>query len=356
MRNFLFKQPVPKLFPILGVLIISFFLYGCGGNSGAAPGGKTASTPLAVEGYVVRTSVISGLITASGTVVAENETVLYPETSGRIVQLSIPEGKSVSKGTLLMKIYDADLQAQLNKVNAQIALAKETEQRLSQLLKVNGVARQEYDQAVLQLNVLNADAELLRVQIGKTELRAPFDGIVGLRQLSEGAFASAQTPVCTIRSASNLKLDFSVPEKYGPQIYTGMPLTFKLEGDTATYRASVIATEQSVELNTRNLNVRAVVNGNERKVLPGAFAEVNVILGSKSDAIMIPSQSIIPQARNKVVIVSRGGKAMFVPVKTGIREESAVEILSGLQVGDTIATTGVLFIRPEVPISFSTIN
>lgn len=344
-----------KFFLFTGVW--SVFIAGCGdGSAASAPGGKTAAAPLAIEGFVVKTSNVTGVIQASGTVVADNETVLYPETSGRVVQMSIPEGKAVSKGTLLMKIFDADLQAQLNKINAQIELAKETEQRLSQLLKVNGVARQEYDQAVLQINVLKADADLIRVQIGKTELRAPFDGVVGLRQLSEGAYVSAQTPVCTIRTTSNLKLDFSVPEKYGSQINSGMLVSFKIEGDTTSYSANVVATEQSVEVETRNLNVRAIVAGNNRKILPGAFAEVNVILGSKTDALMIPSQCIIPQARNKVVIVSRAGKATFVPIKTGIREEAMVEITSGLQVGDTIATTGILFLRPEVPLTFSKIN
>jgi len=339
------------------IAFLSVFVSSCISDSGTPkPGGKTAAAPLEVEGFIVRASVVTDVIQASGTVLADNETVLFPETSGRVVKMSIPEGKAVSKGTLLMKIVDEDLQAQLNKINAQIALAKETENRLSQLLKVNGVARQEYDQAVLQLNILNADADLIRAQIGKTELRAPFDGVVGLRQLSEGAFVSAQTPVCTIRSVSSLKLDFSVPEKYGSQIITGMLVSFKLEGDTTTYNANVIATEQSVEAETRNLSVRAIISGSNRNILPGAFAQVNVILGSKTDALMIPSQSIIPQARNKVVIVSKAGRATFIPVKTGVREEAMVEIVIGLQVGDTIATTGILFLRPEAPLIFSKIN
>lgn len=340
---------------VLVGLLIPIFL-SCGGGA-SAPAGKTAAAPVKVEGFVVKEGEIASVVQASGTVIPEEETVLYPEVSGRVVVLSIPEGQMVGKGKVLVKLYDGDLQAQLQKLELQIQLATETEKRLARLLSFEGVSKQEHDEALLQLNVLKADAEILRVQIGKTEIRAPFDGVVGLKQISEGAFVTPQTPLCTIRTLQKLKLDFSIPEKYSSQIMKGMEVSFKVEGDTTTHTAKIEATESAVEQETRNLKVRArILSASNGKLLPGAFAEVNVPLGLRTGAILIPSQAVIPQARNKMVIVNRGGKASFVPVITGVRQSAMIEIQKGLVPGDTIATTGIMFIRPDSPITFSEIH
>ncbi|MBL7942823.1 MAG: efflux RND transporter periplasmic adaptor subunit [Flavobacteriales bacterium] len=342
-----------RLFPfILACLLMA--ITGCAGNN--KPQGQTANAPVAVEGYIVAPLPLTHTIDAVGSLSAENETALYPDATGRIISLSIPEGKTVSEGTLLMKIYDGEWQAQLKKVKAQLDLAIETEARLQRLLSSDGVARQEYDNAVLQRKVLEAEEELLKVQIGKTELRAPFDGTVGLRLVSEGAYVNPQTAICYMRSKGALRLDFSVPEKYAGQITPGMEVNFQVEGDTATHVASIIATEQSLENDTRNLRIRARVQGTPSGLLPGAFAQVNIVAGKETNALMVPSQSVIPQARNKLVIVSRGGKATFVPVKTGVRQASYIEITEGLAPGDTIAMTGVLFLRPDAPVQFSSIK
>ncbi|MCC7466429.1 MAG: efflux RND transporter periplasmic adaptor subunit [Saprospiraceae bacterium] len=334
-------------------------LFSCGkSEQPAAPGGAPAKAALsvnAIEGFVIKPTSLTEKVTASGNLVPAEETELHPEASGRVVNLNLPEGKAVRKGDLLLKIYDEDLKTQLRKLETQLKQAEITEQRLGELLKVKGVSQQEYDLAVLQTQTFRADIELLRVNLAKTELRAPYDGVLGLRRISPGAYVTPATAITTLRSASALKLDFSVPEKYSQQLRIGQSLEFTVEGGNTPHRATVQATEQRINEGTRDLQVRATVN-DSRGLLPGAFAEVSLALGNKPQALMIPNQAIIPQARDKKVILSKGGKAKFVTVKTGVRQAGLIEITEGVQPGDTVCTTGMLFLRPDAQINFSKID
>ncbi|MEZ4906105.1 MAG: efflux RND transporter periplasmic adaptor subunit [Saprospiraceae bacterium] len=198
--------------------------------------------------------------------------------------------------------------------------------------------------------------EYQKALIRKTEILAPFDGILGLRNVSIGAHIAPGTVLTTIRSKDKMKLDFSVPEKYADEIKKGMNVDFKLTNDMTTYSAKVIATEMGINENTRNYKVRAIVNQKSDKLISGSFANVNLDLGEKSDAIMIPSQSIIPSARNKTVIIANNGKAEFKPVITGIRKSDLVEVTEGLELGDTIVTSGLLFLKDANPIKFSQVK
>lgn len=340
-------------------LTITVLFIACGksdkqGNPGAT-GPKTNYNVTAVEGFVVKPSILSENVTASGTIIPSEETELHPEATGRVVTINLPEGRAVRKGELLVKVFDEDLKTQLNKLETQLKQAEITEQRLGDLLKVKGVSQQEYDLAVLQVQTLKSEMDLVRINIGKTELRAPYDGVIGLRKISPGAYVTPATAVTTIRATQSMKLDFSVPEKYSVQLRSGQTVNFTVGGNAKVYQAIVQATEQSISADTRNLLVRALIRDG-RGLLPGAFAEVSLSLGSKSQALLIPSQAIIPQARDKKVIVSNNGKSNFVTIKTGVRQAGMVEITSGLSIGDTIATTGILFLRPDMPLRFSKVE
>ena len=324
-------------------------------EASAANAPKAGLVVSSVEGYVVKPSVLTENVTTSGTLLPAEETELHPEASGRVVRINLPEGRSVRKGELLLKIFDEDLKSQLRKLETQIKQAEITEQRLSDLLKVKGVSQQEYDLAVLQTQTLRSEMELARINISKTELRAPYDGVIGLRNISPGAYVTPATAVTTLRSAAALKLDFSVPEKYSQLLRTGQTLSFNVEGSAAPFSAVVQATEQRIEANSRNLQVRALVR-NGKGLLPGAFAEVNLALGNKQQALLVPNQAVIPQARDKKIIVTKGGKAQFVTIKTGVRQAGMIEITEGLQIGDTICTTGILFLRPGSPVTFSKVD
>lgn len=347
------------LFPFL---LSAVFLFSCGKTDKNAGSVKDAGPPKgaalsvsAVEGFVAKPSVLSERVTASGTLLPTEETELHPEVSGRVVRLNLPEGRLVRKGELLVKIFDEDLRTQLRKLETQQKQADITEQRLAELLKVKGVSQQEYDLAVLQTQTFRADIELLHVNISKTELRAPYSGILGLRRISAGAYVTPATAITTLRSAAALKLDFAVPEKYSQQLRIGQPLEFTVEGNTVKHKATVQATEQRISEGSRDLQIRATV-ADSRNLLPGAFAEVSLALGSKAEALLIPNQAIIPQARDKKVILCKNGKAKFVVVKTGVRQAGMIEITEGIQAGDTVCTTGMLFLRPDANVTFSKVE
>lgn len=341
--------------------VFSFMLFAgllsCKKNESAAPAPspKNAYSVGTVEGYLAKTGALTAAVTAAGNLVAAEETMLHPEAAGRVVQINLPEGKLVAKGVLLLKIFDADIKTQIDKLNTQLKQAQITEQRLGELLQVKGVSQQEYDLAALQVQTLKSEIELQKINLQKTELRAPYDGIIGLRKISPGAYVSPATEIASIRAASALKLDFAIPEKYSSLLHVGQAVQFTVEGHSETYKATIVATEQRIESDTRNLNVRALVQGG-KTLLPGAFAEVSLILGDKHQALLIPNQAIIPQARNKQVILCKGGKAQFVTVKTGVRQANLIEITSGLSAGDTVVTTGVLFLRPDSPVKFSKVE
>jgi membrane fusion protein, multidrug efflux system len=321
----------------------------------AAAANKSAYSVTAVEGFIVKPTTLSENVTAAGSLIPSEETELHPEASGRVVSINLPEGKTVRKGELLLKIFDEDLKTQLLKFQTQLKQAEITEQRLAELLKVKGVSQQEYDLAALQVQNIKSDIDLTKINIAKTELRAPYDGAIGLRSISPGAYVTPATAVATIRAANSLKLDFAVPEKYGVQLRPGQQVRFRVEGNSHDQSATVIATEQSIDATSRNLAVRAQVKSSSG-LLPGAFAEVDLSLGKKQQALMVPNQAIIPQARNKQVIVSKNGKAQFVTVKTGVRQANMIEIIDGISAGDTLATTGILFLRPDAPVKFSKVE
>ena len=340
------------IFALFAIIIVSG-ITACHSSADKKAKNMRPAMNLSVEGYIVKPTLLITTIQVTGTLLPFEETVLMPETSGRVVMINLPEGKFVKKGTMLVKLFDGELQAQLKKSQNQLQLAEQTEKRQKELLKVNGISQFDYDQTVFQVNSIKDDIELLNVQIGKTELKAPFDGVIGLKSISVGAQANSTTPVTTIRMVERLKLDFSVPEKYSREIVPGKLLVFTVEGDSLHYTAAVMATEEGIDQDTRNLKVRAVVDHVSPGLKPGGFATVQLELGKNTSALMVPTQAIIPQARNKKLIVARNGKAEFLTVTTGIRQSAFIEVLNGIRQGDTVVTTGIVFLKPKSDLKFS---
>lgn len=320
----------------------------------AAPARGNAS--LQAEAFIVRTTSLSENLEIPGNVLPFEQTEIRPEISGRVVQLHITEGSFVKKGSLLVKLFDGDLQAQLKKLQVQLQIAEKTAERYNALLKINGVSQQEYDLSELDANNLRADIDLVRVNIVKTEIRAPFDGRIGLRNISLGAYITPTTLITTISQVGQLKMEFSVPEKYSDEMRKGRNVTFTVAGTQQIFNASILATESAIEANTRTLRVRTVVKGNHPLLVPGAFAKVALQLGENDEALIVPTQAVIPQARNKRVIVYKDGIAQFQDVRTGIRDSSFVEITEGLRKGDTVVTTALLSIREGSKIKLSKVQ
>ena len=314
------------------LVMLIFLLNSCSSGKTKGEAGEKKSKAISfIEGIVIKSTLLDRSISVSGSLKPFEETVLMTEVAGRVIGINLPEGKFVKSGTLLIKLFDDDLKAQLHKAETQLEIAQRTEQRESELLKINGVSQSEYDQSLLQVNSIKNDIEVIKVQIRKTEVKAPYDGVIGLRNISLGAQVTPGTAIATIRDILKLKLDFSVPEKYSQEVVPGKKIKFSVQGDDNTYDAEVMATEEGISATSRNLNARAVVTMSGKHLVPGSFAKVDLILGNSSTALMVPTQAVIPQERNKKVIVCRNGKAEFVIIKTGIRKAEAVEVLEGLK-------------------------
>ncbi len=303
--------------------------------------------PVRADGYVVRTQTMLNNIEIPGTIVANESTEIHPEVAGRVTGIYFREGAFVSRGTLLAKLNDADLRAQLNKLSVQLKIARQNEARSAQLLKIEGISRQDYEMSLLQVNTIQADMAIVQTQLAKTSVRAPYSGKLGLRLVSPGAYVSPQTPITTITQTSQMKIDFTVPEKYAGKLKMGQYLNFRVEGNERNYTARIAATENAVAESTRSLLVRASVVGEQAGLVPGNFAKVILNFEPDHNAIMVPTQAVIPQARGKKVYVASNGKAKFVEVETGVRDSSYVQILSGLKPGDTVLITGLLSLKPE---------
>jgi membrane fusion protein (multidrug efflux system) len=340
---------------MVGVSVILLTFSSCNSKKEqqAFGGARRPQGPLQVDGFVVKQRPISEKIEVPGSLLPFEETQLRAEVGGRVVQLNIQEGAAVSKGTMLVKLFDQDLQAQLKKLQVQLQIKEKTQERSAELLKINGISQQDYDLSALDVENLKADIESTKIAISKTEIRAPYNGKVGLRNFSLGSYVSPNDIITTIRQVDQLKLEFSVPEKYAKEIVRGYSVSFKVDGGDQFHNATVIATENSVDQNTRTLRIRAQVVATHPELVPGVFAKVNLQLGKDDNALMIPTQAVIPAARNKQVILFRKDSALYTVVETGVRDSVFVQIVSGLKAGDTVVTSGLMAIRPNAKIKIA---
>jgi membrane fusion protein (multidrug efflux system) len=299
--------------------------------------------PVSVDITVAELQKVDRQIEVNGTVLANDFVELHPEVNGRITFLQIPEGKIVQAGTVLAKLNDADLQAQLEKLKVQLELANINEQRNKQLLNAKGINQSDYDLSLQQVKSLKADIAYNQSLIEKTIIKAPFTGQMGLRQVSVGAFINTATTVATIQKVDQLKMDFTLPEIYGEYVKVGKTIKMTTIGnEQKPITATITAIEPQIIATTRNIKVRASFKG---KVLPGAYAKVFLGETVSKPSIMLPSNVIIPDSKAKQIVIVRNGEAKFVSVETGYRTISSVEITKGLQVGDSVIVAGMLFVK-----------
>lgn len=343
-----------KSLRIVGLVLMVLVIGSCNDKKPQQNGGPGRSQgPLSVDGFVVSERTISENIEVPGSLLPFEETQIRAEVGGRIVKLNINEGSVVEKGTLMVKLFDEDLQALLRKLEVQLKIKEKSEERSSELLKIQGISQQDYDLSALDVENLRADIQSTKIAISKTEIRAPYTGRVGLRSVSLGAYIAPNDIIAVLRQVDKLKLEFSIPEKYAKEISANYNVRFVVDGGTGAHNAKVIATENSVDQNTRTLKVRALVDEEHPELIPGVFAKVNLQLGKNDKALMIPTQSVIPTARNKQVIVVRRDSAFYAVVETGIRDSVFVQITNGVKPGDTVVTTGLMAIRPNSKIKIA---
>ena len=340
--------------PLLSFIFLAITVASC--KSKPSVPKQKANPPVVVDVMVASLEKVDNTIEASGTVIANENVELHPEGSGRLTYLNIPEGKHFTKGTVLARINSADLAAQYQKSKVQLDLAQKTEERLKKLLSVNGINQSDYDVALNQVNSIKADMAYTQTLIDKTIIRAPFNGTLGLRQVSPGAYVTPTTVIATLQQLGKVKIDFTLPEQYSNLVKVGGIVDVEVDAaNQVRQRAMIIAIEPQANAETRNLLVRAVLAGNPAN--PGAFVKVYVgAAGSGKMAVMVPTNTIIPNDLNNQLIVIKNGKSNFVNINTGIRLANNVEITKGVNAGDTIVVTGVLFVRPNSAVKIRSVK
>ena len=307
--------------------------------------GKEKSNVLNVNGRIIRTEKLTDEIVVTGELLPDEEVNLSFETSGQVVEINFKEGSHVKQGQLLAKVNDRKLQAELKRLESQLKLANDRVYRQRTLLQHDAVSQEAYEQVRTELATLQADIDIVKAEIELTELRAPFDGVIGLRQISVGAYASPTTIVSKLTRIIPLKVEFAVPEKYVNEVNPGTGLTFTIDGSLQNYSATVYAKESALDRNTHTLTVRAMYANPNGRLTPGRYASINLKKQEIQDAIAIPSEAIVPEMGKDKVFLYKSGKAQPVDVTVGLRTEDRVQVLRGLNVGDTLITSGTLQLR-----------
>ncbi|MEG2790827.1 MAG: efflux RND transporter periplasmic adaptor subunit [Odoribacter sp.] len=306
---------------------------------------KTARGQLPVTGIIAENSITSTGFPANGTLLANEEVDLVAEIVGKVRTIYFQEGASVKKGQLLLKVDDADLQAQLTRAEFQKKLLSEKLERQRILLKRESISQESFDQLQTDYNMLEADIELLRVKINRTEIRAPFDGVMGFRYVSEGSYVQPSSQIARIVDNSILKFEFSIPERYADNTLKGSEVDFSVSGRKQLYSARVYAIDPQIDVKNRMILLRARFMNKNNELMPGMFAKGDLIMGNKTTFIAVPSEAVVPEMEGKRMWVVKGGKATSVPVETASRDQKNVEVISGINVGDTILTGGLMQLR-----------
>jgi len=338
----------------IALTCITLILAACEGKAEDVKAAPAKSAAI-VDVLIAEPQTLENSIEANGTIVANEYVELHPEVSGRITYLNVPEGKKVQQGELIARVYDEDLQAQLQKSKVLLDMYQKTEERDRQLLAINGINQQDYDLALNNVNSTKADIAYTQAQINKTLVKAPFSGVVGLRQVSIGAYISPTSVIATLQQLDKTKVDFTLPEQYSSLIKKGGIVQVESDGiDSVKQKGVVIAIEPQISQSSRNIKVRAELPNGYHS--PGAFVKVFIRGNVSGKSVLVPSSAIIPDDKNNSLVIVKDGKAKYVPVTTGLRMANNVAITKGLNPGDSIVVTGVLFCRPSSPVKVRSIK
>jgi len=311
---------------------------------------------MGVQGKVLKAVKFADNLTLSGTLEPNEEIELRSEISGIVESINFEEGAKVSKGQVLFRVNDIELRAQLSKVKTAQQLASENQRRAKLLLDKQAISVEEYDMANADFESAKAESQLIAAQLSKTSVRAPFSGTIGLRSISKGTYVTPTTPIANLVNTSQLKLTFAIPEKYVSRMNVGSTLTFTTSNSNEEHSAKIYAIEPQVDVATRTLKMRAIAKNKEGKLFPGTFANVTLPLETVDNALLVPTEALIPIQNGKMIFVLNGGKAKEVIVETGVRTDSMVRVLSGIKVGDTILTSGVMSLKNGTPVKVNLNN
>lgn len=320
------------------------------GQKGAMGKGDKPKPPTVVEGIVVKTTAFNNDLEVTGNIEANESVVLRGEIAGLVTGIFFKEGATVNKGSVLVKINDKEIQAQLREAITRQNLSATNENRAKQLLEKGAISEEEYETAMADLQSLKAKTQLIRAQLQKTVITAPFSGKIGLRNISVGEYLTPASVIANLVSTNPIKVTFSVPEKYAGQIKINSEITFTTNTNSKVYTGKVFALEPGINQQTRTLQIKALAQNKNNDLVPGAFAKVKLALNTIDDAILIPTEAVMPTLKGKMVYITTNGMATPVDVEVSARTAESVLITSGLKVGDTVLTTGTMSIKPETPV------
>ncbi|WP_278021722.1 efflux RND transporter periplasmic adaptor subunit [Flavobacterium ginsengisoli] len=341
------------IYTLLIITIGGFITYRIISNKGKNDDSKKFNdkkSPTTVNGIVIKTTTFDNNLALSGSIEANEQIEIHSEVSGIVEGIFFNEGANVSKGQVLLKVNDIELKAQLRQAITREELVAENARRAKLLLQKEAISQEEADVAKADLASAQAQSQLIRAQISKTSVRAPFSGKIGLRNISPGTYITPTVLVAKLVNTNKLKITFSIPEKYASEVKSGSVIDFKVSGSDKTYNAKIYAIEPEVAVATRTLQIRALADNTDGKLFPGTFADIKLPLNIIKDAIVVPSQAIIPIQDGKKVFIANNGQAKEVMVDATTRTDSSILILSGLKPGDTLITSGVMSLKDEAPI------
>ena len=314
-------------------------------------GGGLARTALPVDLLVVKPESFTETLPVIGSIEANESIILKSEVSGKITGIYFSEGQHVDEGTLLIKVYDDDLQAQLAKAQANLKLTEDVEDRQRQLLEKEAISRQEYDVAFANLQSAQADVALLKAQISKTEIKAPFDGVIGFRKVSPGEYITPGIDIASLVSDDPAKIQFTVPERYSQMLGANTVIRYRLEGQSVERRATVYAVAPTIDQATRTLELKALAPNPNGALIPGAFARIEVLMETQRNVVLIPADAILSESAGQKVYLYRGGKVQSMMIETGTRTNDRVQIIKGIAPGDTVIITGLMQITARTTVT-----
>lgn len=313
-------------------------------------GDKKKGGPVGVNVMIVKDTAVNNIIDITGTIDANEKVSLISQTAGNITGIYFNEGTKVTKGQLLVKVYNQDLEASLQQNQYQVALAKQQESRNRQLLQKEAISQEEYDTSLTSLNSLKAAADVIKAQIARTEIRAPFSGTIGLRNVSPGSYLSPSSPIANLVNIDPAKVTFAIPERYLSILGPGSKIRFRTESSMENFVGTVYAIDPSIDASSRTITVRAKAPNPKGILTAGSFAKINLTLDQIPKTILLPTEAVIPDLKSSLVWIYHDGKAVSKPVKTDLRTDTKIQVIEGLQPGDSVVVSGLIQMRPKVPL------
>lgn len=327
-----------------------FFRLQEGDAAGARAPSARVVEALLVETVAVTPRTLQERMSTTGTIRANEDVEIISEITGKVAEILFQEGGRVAADDLLVKIDDTQLHAERDRDAFRVALAERNEERNGRLLNEGLVSQEEYDFALSELNVLRSNLLLSEARLVKTNIRAPFGGVIGLREVSQGSYVTPQTRITTLQDVDPVKLDFSVPEKYAGHLERGARIEFRTKGSETPHTGTIVAVEPRIDLETRSLTIRASSPNRGGALIPGAFADVEIVVRRIDAALSVPSRAIIPELGGKKVFIVVDGTAQPRTVTTGLRTGEEVEVTSGLVPDDRVIVSAIPRLRPGLEV------